>query len=189
MKQFFSFMAAAMISMGAFAQLPDGSAAPDWTAMDINGVEHNLQSYLDQGMTVILDFSATWCGPCIRSFPNIREEVAHFKGTPVTFLGVTSLQGRVSNLESKAIDTKDDPAKEQALMPDFIKKFDMTWDVAFSEQNVFNDDYGVTGIPHLAIIAPDGTVRFSGLHPGDPASDVQGKVTALLKEFNLPVPN
>jgi hypothetical protein len=64
MKQFFSLVAAAMISMGAFAQLPDGSVAPDWTATDINGVEHNLQSYLDQGMTVILDFSATWCGPC-----------------------------------------------------------------------------------------------------------------------------
>jgi thiol-disulfide isomerase/thioredoxin len=64
MKQFFSLVAAASISFGAFAQLPDGSTAPDFTATDINGVEHNLQSYLDQGMTVILDFSATWCGPC-----------------------------------------------------------------------------------------------------------------------------
>jgi hypothetical protein len=64
MKQFFSLVAAAAISFGAFAQLPDGSTAPDFTATDINGVEHNLQSYLDQGMTVILDFSATWCGPC-----------------------------------------------------------------------------------------------------------------------------
>ena len=64
MKQFFSLMAAAMISFGAFAQLPDGSIAPDFTATDINGVEHNLYSYLDSGYQVILDFSATWCGPC-----------------------------------------------------------------------------------------------------------------------------
>ncbi len=64
MKQFFSFLAAATISLGAFAQLPNGSVAPDFTATDINGVEHNLYSLLDSGYSVILDFSATWCGPC-----------------------------------------------------------------------------------------------------------------------------
>lgn len=51
-------------SMNANAQLADGSFAPDWTFNDINGNPHNLYSYLDQGITVFIDVSATWCAPC-----------------------------------------------------------------------------------------------------------------------------
>ncbi len=140
-----------------------------------------------RGHVVVLDFWATWCGPCIASFPQVREKVEHFKGSPVVVLGVTSLQGYVANLGPR-IDTKGDPQKEYDLMPRFMKEKDMTWDVAFSQQQVFNPDYAIRGIPYVAIIAPDGTVRHAGLHPGDRSADISGKIEALLKEFNLPLP-
>ena len=136
-----------------------------------------------KGKVVVLDFWATWCGPCIATFPQIRELVEHYKNTDVVVVGVTSLQGYVSGLEPARIDTKGDPAREFALMPDFIKAKNMTWTVAFSDERVFNPDYGVLGIPHMAIVAPDGKVRHNGLHPGMPHAEKLAMIDALLVEF------
>jgi hypothetical protein len=53
-----------IFSTTSFAQLSAGDVAPNFSFVDLNGTEHELYDYLDQGYTVIFDISATWCGPC-----------------------------------------------------------------------------------------------------------------------------
>lgn len=164
-----------------------GAAAPklDFLWSSKEGLQ-NLSDF--KGQVVVLDFWATWCGPCVSSFPQVRELTAHYAGSSVAVVGVTSIQGNIIGLEAKPINTKGDPAREMALMKDYMKAKDITWTVAFSEQPVFNEDYGIQGIPYVAIIAPDGTVRHTGLHPASPLAEKTAKIDAILREFKLPVP-
>lgn len=141
-----------------------------------------------KGKVVVLDFWATWCAPCVASFPDMRELVAHYQDLDVVVLGVTSLQGAIVGLEPMPIDTRNDPTKEYSVMKDYVKAKEMTWPVAFSTEKLFNPEYGVHSIPYLAIIAPDGTVRHAGLHPGTPAEETYAKIDAILKEFSKKLP-
>ena len=80
------------------------------------------------------------------------------------------------------MDTKEDLELERKLMLKFIKKMDISWPVAFSRQDVFNTEYGVESIPHLTILAQDGTVRYNGLSANAKTSHTMEKIDRLLAE-------
>jgi len=169
-------------------QLMD-QAAPTITFNWFSG-DKPVKSFADlKGKVVVVDFWATWCGPCVGSFPDVRELQKRYEGYDVAIVGVTSLQGSHSPGDgAKSIDTKGDPQKEYDLMKEYIAKKDITWAIAFSEQNVFNPDFGVRGIPHVAIIDPAGVVRYNNLDPRDPMKEKAEKIDGLLAKAGLPAP-
>ena len=153
--------------------------------------DSSITSFDDlKGRVVVIDFWATWCGPCISSFPKVQELKDHYAGKPVTIVGVTSLQGAVYGVpgEDGPVDTEDNAQKEYELMPVVMENHKVTWPVVFTEQDVFNPDFGVGGIPHVAIIDGEGKVRFGGLHPASPLAQKTEKIDALLKEMGVEPP-
>lgn len=167
-----------------------GGEAPEIKFMWTSGGQARKLSDL-KGKVVVLDFWATWCGPCVAAFPNVRELQKRYKDYPVEIVGVTSVQGRHirrSGDKREKVDTKGNPQQEFDLMKEFMKDMNMTWNVVFSEDNVFNPMYGVNGIPHLTIIDAEGRVRYNGLSPYEAPFHEAEKIDALLKEAGLKFP-
>ncbi|MEI6411798.1 MAG: T9SS type A sorting domain-containing protein [Bacteroidota bacterium] len=64
MKRFFTLLVLVFTSSFIFAQLPDGTTAPNFSTKDINGRSWDLYDILATNRPVVMDISATWCGPC-----------------------------------------------------------------------------------------------------------------------------
>lgn len=148
------------------------------------GQQHSFADF--KGKVVLVDFWATWYGPCRSAFPNVHQIAERYKGYDVVILGVTSLQGYHVDGASKRIDCKDDPKKEYGLMAELMKELSMDWTVAFSDKSCLNPDFGVQAMPHLAIIDAKGVVRHNGVS-ASPAEQAE-KIDALLKEAGLKAP-
>ena len=154
-----------------FNWLHDRSGTPSWKTLE------NLK-----GKIVVLDFWATWCGPCVGSFPNVRELRAHYSTDDVVIIGVTSIQGNHYWKGRPKVETKGNPDLEKSLMSEYMNEMDITWTVGFTDQEVFNPEFDVNGIPHLAIIDAKGVLRHNGLHPSMPMAEKTRHIDALLTE-------
>lgn len=140
-----------------------GNKAPElhfqWIS---NGKEKTLDDF--KGKVVMLDFWATKCGPCVKSFPEMAKLQEYYRNSNVAIIGVTSVQGYfVDTPNGKVVNTENDPKKEMSLMPTYMKGMGINWRIAFTEEDVMNVEYGVLAIPHITLIDKEGKVRYNNI--------------------------
>ncbi len=143
----------------ALALLSVGDPAPDWKLTDPTGKVYSLSDY--RGRVVVLDFWATWCGPCIRAMPGLQNLHERYGSRGVAVFGVNTWE------ESNPVE--------------FMKRSGYTYGLLLKGEAVAQS-YRVGSLPTLYVVGVDGTIihRVRGID-----DDVGQLIEKHLKERGM----
>jgi len=130
--------------------------APAFEVTALDGTRFNLDAM--GGRVVLIDFWATWCGPCNEELPHVKKIAKEFEGEPLVILSVS---------------WDNDDAKWRQ----FIQKNEMTWMQYRDPNHALSNAFGVQAIPHYFVIDTDGGLTTEMVGSG---SNVEGKLKKLL---------
>jgi len=143
--------------------------APKFTLKNLKGETVSLEKL--KGKVVIVDYWATWCGPCVASFPGMQKAVDKYKNDPnVVFLFINTWQ------------TEENREK---VVKDFMANTSYTFNVLLDTKNVADpskfdviEQYKVDGIPTKFIVDGEGTIRFKKV-------GFNGSADATVRELDI----
>lgn len=145
----------------AFNQLEltgEGKPFTDFTIKAADGTEQKLSDFVGKGNYVLVDFWASWCGPCRREIPVIKQILDKHKNKGLTVLGVA--------VWDKVEDTKK-----------AMEELNIEWPVILDAQAIPTDLYGISGIPHIILFSPDGTIISRGKQGDDLKAAVDAEMS------------
>lgn len=139
-----------------------GEPAPDWTLEDFRGEEHSLSDF--RGRVVLMDFWATWCGPCRQAMPTMQGLHEEFVDEGLSVIGISLFEQEDG-----------DPAG-------YFEKKGFHY-LGLHHGESAGEAYGVSGIPHLVLIDREGSVAFQQVG-FDPAhkEELRSLIARLLAE-------
>lgn len=120
----------------------------DFTAIDTLGTQRRLSEFMAPGKYVMIDFWASWCGPCRMSIPHVRE--------------LYNLYGDRLRIIAVSLDSAEKPWRKA------MSEEQMEWTQLWLNKELVEPAqkaYQISGIPYMLLISPDGKILFAGHDP------------------------